>query len=84
VVRYLLEQGAEPNTRALCGATALHFAAEIGHIAIVESLLQHGARSEFSVLLLVTIIRIRTSQCCGPGSGWIRIDFDLLDPDAGG
>jgi hypothetical protein len=51
VVRYLLEQGADPNARALCGATSLHFAAEIGHIRIVESLLQKGARSVFYFFL---------------------------------
>ena len=47
MVRYLLELGADPNARALCGATALHFSAEIGDIGIVESLLEHGGRYVF-------------------------------------
>ncbi len=43
IVKYLLENGANPNQKALCGATALHFAAECGHIDIVKELLKHGA-----------------------------------------
>ena len=46
VVQYLLETGADPNDKALCGASALHFSAEIGNVPIVESLLEHGARME--------------------------------------
>ena len=34
VVSYLLEAGADPNTKALCGASALHFSAEIGNVDI--------------------------------------------------
>nr|CAI5816887.1 unnamed protein product [Callosobruchus analis] len=33
VVSYLLEMGADPNEKALCGATALHFAAECGYFS---------------------------------------------------
>jgi ankyrin repeat protein len=78
VVRYLLEQGAEPNTRALCGATALHFAAEIGHIAIVESLLQHGARSAFVIDIIRTV---QASVCTRIRIDPYRIDFGLLNQD---
>lgn len=45
-VKFLLESGANPNEKALCGATALHFAAECGHTDIVKELLQYNA--EFS------------------------------------
>ena len=46
VVRYLLQTGADPNDKALCGASALHFSAEIGNVPIVQCLLEHGARME--------------------------------------
>ena len=32
--------------QALCGASALHFSAEIGNVEIVRCLLSHGARME--------------------------------------
>ena len=35
-----------PYTQALCGASALHFSAEIGNVEIVRCLLAHGARME--------------------------------------
>ena len=31
------------NKKANCGATALHFAAEAGHLVIVKLLISHGA-----------------------------------------
>lgn len=40
----MLEIGANPNESALCGATALHFAAENGSLAIVKELLRYGAK----------------------------------------
>lgn len=43
VVRYLLESNADPNQKALCGATPLHFAAECGNVDIVKDLLKFGA-----------------------------------------
>jgi Fem-1 family protein b len=43
VVKCLLEKGADPNQKAHCGATALHFSSECGHVAIVEELLNNGA-----------------------------------------
>merc|ERR1719300_790275 len=46
VVDYLLSVGADPNAKALCGASALHFSAEIGNVPIVECLLKYGARME--------------------------------------
>lgn len=42
-VKFLLEQGADPNEKALCGATALHFAAECGFVKVVKELLRYGA-----------------------------------------
>lgn len=39
----LLENHANPNEKALCGATALHFAAECGHLSIVQKLLEYNA-----------------------------------------
>lgn len=44
VVQFLLELGANPDEKAHCGATALHFAAECGHVKIVRELLAHGAK----------------------------------------
>lgn len=43
VVTFLLEKGANPDEKANCGATALHFAAECGHTAIVKEMLEYGA-----------------------------------------
>lgn len=43
IVNFLLEKGADPDERANCGATALHFAAERGHTAIVKKILKYGA-----------------------------------------
>ena len=43
------------DERALCGATALHFASECGHAAVVCALIDHNAKiltnenGEFSV-----------------------------------
>jgi len=43
VVAYLLQRGARANVMATCGATALHFAAERGHLDIVRHLMSYGA-----------------------------------------
>lgn len=43
VVNTLLQNGSRPNDQALCGATALHYAAESGHLEVVVSLMDHGA-----------------------------------------
>lgn len=43
IVSYLLEKGADPNRRANCGATAMHFAVEGGYLKVVQELLEHGA-----------------------------------------
>ncbi len=44
MLTYLLEMGADPNKQANCGATALHYAAEAGHLPIADKLLSAGAR----------------------------------------
>lgn len=44
IVRYLLENNADPNQKALCGATAMHYAAECGNIDVVKELLKFGAK----------------------------------------
>lgn len=41
---FLLENGANPNEKALCGATALHFAAECGYVDVVKELLKYNAK----------------------------------------
>lgn len=41
---FLLENGADPNERAHCGATALHFASECNHYKVVIELLNHGTK----------------------------------------
>lgn len=46
VVDTLLKNGANPNEQALCGATALHYAAECGHLEVCRLLLDHGARMQ--------------------------------------
>lgn len=43
-VSFLLENGANPNEKALCGATALHFAAECGFVDVVKELLKYNAK----------------------------------------
>ncbi|VVD03766.1 unnamed protein product, partial [Leptidea sinapis] len=43
LVQFLLDSGARVDERALCGATALHFAAECGHastVSVVKDLLR--------------------------------------------
>lgn len=40
----MLEKGANPDERALCGATALHFSAECGHLPVVKELLKYNAK----------------------------------------
>ncbi|KAF6215762.1 hypothetical protein GE061_000095 [Apolygus lucorum] len=42
-VAFLLSIGADPNKKALCGATALHFAAEFGLPRLIQKLLDAGA-----------------------------------------
>ena len=38
----MLEKGANPDLKAHCGATSMHFAAECGHLSVVRELLRHG------------------------------------------
>lgn len=40
----MLENGANPNEKALCGATALHFASECGYVKVVKELLKYNAK----------------------------------------
>ena len=44
VALLLLEKGADPNARAHCGATALHFSAECGHVTLVKELVRYGGQ----------------------------------------
>uniref|UniRef100_A0A182Q172 Sex-determining protein fem-1 n=1 Tax=Anopheles farauti TaxID=69004 RepID=A0A182Q172_9DIPT len=43
VLLYLLAKGARVNEQAQCGASALYYAAECGHVEVCEILLDHGA-----------------------------------------
>lgn len=43
IVRFLLERNVDPNIQAHCGATALFFAAECGHLEVVKELIRSGA-----------------------------------------
>lgn len=57
VVEFLLSNGADPDQQALCGATALHYAAECGHVDICALLLDYGAtlkRNEFDMTAVTT------------------------------
>ncbi len=38
-----MSHGANVNEQAKCGATALHYAAECGHVEICKFLLEYGA-----------------------------------------
>lgn len=40
----MLEHGANPDEKAHCGATALHFSSECGHLSIVKELLKYKAK----------------------------------------
>ena len=53
---FLLEQGANPNA-AEVGYTALHAAALTGDLALVETLLAHGARPDAQVTLATKVTR---------------------------
>lgn len=55
-VTFLLEHGADPNEKALCGATALHFASECGHRSIVKVLLKFGAKIMKNAIGMTPII----------------------------
>lgn len=46
VVAYLLSAGMDPNTRLNHGITALHEAAFRGQLAVVERLVESGARAD--------------------------------------
>lgn len=39
-----MENGADPNERALCKGTALHFAAECGYVDVVKELVKYNAK----------------------------------------
>jgi ankyrin repeat protein len=38
----LLDNGADTDTLACCGASALHFSSESGNLPIVQELVEHG------------------------------------------
>jgi ankyrin repeat protein len=42
VFRFLLDNGANPNSLACCGASALHFSSESGNLPIVQELVEYG------------------------------------------
>lgn len=57
VVDFLLENGANPDEQAHCGATAMHYAAESGHTEICQSLLDHNAvmmKNEYGMSPVIT------------------------------
>lgn len=57
VVEFLLSNGAEPDEQAHCGATAMHYAAECGHVEICAVLLDYGAtlkQNEFGMTAVIT------------------------------
>lgn len=57
VVEFLLINGAEPDEQAHCGATALHYAAECGHVEICSALLDYGATlktNEYGMTAVIT------------------------------
>lgn len=56
-VEYLLENGADPNQQANCGATALHYAAECGQVEICKLLLDYGGtlqQNEYGMSPVIT------------------------------
>lgn len=55
-VNFLLDKGADPNQKAHCGATALHFAAECGHTTIVRELLKYGTKMTKNVSGMTPLI----------------------------
>lgn len=49
--------GANVNEQAHCGATALHYAAECGHVSICNLLLDYGAtlqKNEYGMTAVIT------------------------------
>lgn len=57
VVEFLLSNGAESDEQAHCGATAMHYAAECGHVEICVLLLDYGAtlkKNEFGMTAVIT------------------------------
>lgn len=56
-VEFLLANGAIANEQAHCGATALHYAAECGHVTICNLLLDYGAvlkKNEYGMTATIT------------------------------
>lgn len=51
-----MERGADPNEKANCGATALHFAAECGHSTIISELLKFGTKMTKNVSGMTPLI----------------------------
>lgn len=52
-----MANGANANEQAHCGATALHYAAECGHVAICNLLLDYGAtlqKNEYGMTAVIT------------------------------
>ena len=56
-VEFLLANGADVDVQANCGATALHYAAECGHVDICSQLLDYGAtlkKNEYGMTAVIT------------------------------
>lgn len=56
-MEFLLDNGADPDVQANCNATALHYAAESGHVDICAILLDYGAslkKNEYGMSAVVT------------------------------
>lgn len=53
----MLANGADPDVQANCNATALHYAAESGHVDICAILLDYGAslkKNEYGMSAVIT------------------------------
>lgn len=56
-MEFLLANGAKPDVQANCNATALHYAAESGHVDICAILLDYGAslkKNEYGMSAIIT------------------------------
>lgn len=66
IVSFLLEKGADPDEKANCGATALHFAAESGHTVIIKEILKYGAAIVKNKNGIICYIQVAWTQIINP------------------